>query len=128
MGLVLGGEGPSFRLLEQAAPYGHPDSVLFWTPEHQLAGFPNYDRIFETRAIPASPDPFPLPQRLRDFSGLSYEIEGESYDLEAFLKHNRVAGLLVLKDGSIVLEEYRLGHRPETPWVSYSVAKSVDCS
>ncbi len=109
----------------QAAAYGHPDSVLFWTPEQQLAGFPNYDRIFETRAIPAGSDPFPLPRRLRDFSGLSYKVEERSYDLEAFLEHNRVAGLLVLKEGSIVLEEYRLGHRPETLWVSYSVAKSV---
>ena len=40
---------------EQAAPYGHPDSVLFWTPEQQVAGYRNLDKIFPTRRIKAEP-------------------------------------------------------------------------
>ena len=108
-----------------AHDYGHPDSVLFWTPEQQLAGFPNYERLFETRTVSASPKPLPLALDSADLSGVLYEVDGRTYDLEAFLEHNRVAGLLVLREGAIVLEEYRLGHGPETTWVSYSVAKSV---
>jgi CubicO group peptidase (beta-lactamase class C family) len=38
---------------------------------------------------------------------------------------NRVAGLLILKDGKVVLEDYELGAGPATRWASFSMAKSV---
>jgi CubicO group peptidase (beta-lactamase class C family) len=38
---------------------------------------------------------------------------------------NRVSGLLVLKDGKIVLERYAMGRNPQERWTSFSVAKSV---
>ncbi len=120
-----GRDGPGVAVGDSVPNFGHPDSVLFWSPEQQLAGFPNYDQIFDTRAVAPSSDPFPLPSRPRDFSDLRYQVDGISYSLEDFLTHNRVAGLLVLKEGAIVLEEYRMGHRSEAPWVSYSVTKSV---
>jgi CubicO group peptidase (beta-lactamase class C family) len=37
----------------------------------------------------------------------------------------RTTGLIVLKDGRIVLERYGLGRRPQDRWTSFSVAKSV---
>ncbi len=43
---------------------------------------------------------------------------------EYFTKQ-RVAGLLVIKDGRIVYERYGLGNDETTRWVSFSVAKSV---
>jgi CubicO group peptidase (beta-lactamase class C family) len=108
-----------------AVHFGHPDSVLFWTPDQELAGFRNYDLIFPTRTIRASEHPFPLPERIRDLSGVLYEVDGATFDLAAFRAHNHIAGLLVIKDGGIAHEEYDLGNGPETKWVSYSVAKSV---
>ena len=33
--------------------------------------------------------------------------------LDAFMKDNRISGVLVLKDGEIVLEKYALGRKPE---------------
>ena len=125
IGACTGGETSDTPAIAGGPPFGHPDSVLFWTPEQQLAGFPNYDQIFDTRALAPSADPFPLPSRPTDFSELQYEVDGTSYSLEDFLTHNRVAGLLVLDGGEIVLEEYRMGHEPDVPWVSYSVTKSV---
>jgi len=107
------------------AHFGHPDSVLFWGPDQKLAGFRNYDRIFPTRSIRPSTRPFPLPSKHQDLSGIRYELDGSTFDLAAFREHNRIAGLLVIKDGSVVHEEYRLGNGPDTKWVSYSVAKSV---
>jgi CubicO group peptidase (beta-lactamase class C family) len=104
---------------------GHPDSVLFWRPEQQLASFRNYARIFPTRVIRASASPFPLPRALRDLSGVRYDVGGDTFDLADFRVHNHLAGLLVLDDGRIVHEEYNLGNGPDTKWVSYSVTKSV---
>jgi CubicO group peptidase (beta-lactamase class C family) len=110
---------------DDAASFGHPDSVLFWSPEQQLAGFRNYDRIFHTSVVEAGDAPSPLPSRPHDFGGLRYEVEGEVFDLAGFTRHNHVAGLLVIREGVAVLEQYGLGNGPETKWVSYSVAKSV---
>ena len=129
--VMCGGCSPSADLADfaeradDARNFGHPDSVLFWSPDQQLASFRNYDRIFATRAIPASHNPLALPERLRDLSRVRYEVDGDTFDLRGFKEHNHVVGLLAIKDGAIVLEEYERGNTPTTKWVSYSVAKSV---
>lgn len=116
---------PADTLAGDAAHFGHPDSVLFWTPDQELAGFRNYERIFPTRVVRAGAHPLELPARPRDLSRIRYEVEGDTFDLEGFEEHNHVAGLLVLEDGAVVHEEYALGNGPATKWVSYSIAKSV---
>lgn len=101
------------------------DSVLLTRGDRQIAAFSNFDRIFPTRTIDAGDRPFPLPARPVDLSELRFEAGGDSFDLESFIEHNHISGLLVLKDGEIALERYARGSTPETKWVSYSVAKSV---
>ncbi len=54
----------------------------------------------------------------------SYEIQGETRNLERFLEETDTSGLLVMRDGQIVHEEYALGSSRETRWISWSVAKS----
>lgn len=113
------------EIVYDAANFGHPDSVLFWNPDQQLAGFRNYDRLFPTRTIAASDSVLPLAVQLRDVSQLRYQVEGDTFDIQGFREHNRIAGLLAIKDRTIVLEEYDRGNTPGTKWVSYSVTKSV---
>jgi CubicO group peptidase (beta-lactamase class C family) len=48
-----------------------------------------------------------------------------TYSLMEYLDLNRVAGLLVLRDGQIVMERYRLGNTETTRWMSMSIAKSI---
>ena len=50
---------------------------------------------------------------------------GKEYNLEQFLELNRVSGLLVLADGRIKIERYRLGNTDRTRWMSMSIAKSI---
>ena len=70
------------------------------------------DKIYPTRPIPASGDPYPLPERPVDVSRLHYEIEGETFDVTGFIEHNHVAGLLVIKRGEVVVERYAQGNTP----------------
>lgn len=56
---------------------------------------------------------------------MHFESAGKNCDLFDYLAYNRVAGLLVLKDGRIALEDYELGAGPATRWASFSMAKSV---
>jgi CubicO group peptidase (beta-lactamase class C family) len=104
---------------------GTPDSLLFWRGEQQLAGYRGIDEVFPTRVIEAGDDPYPLPSRPVDFSQLTFTVGADTFDLERFIEHNSIVGLLVIKDGAIALERYERGNAPDTKWVSYSISKSV---
>ena len=91
---------------DDVANLGHADSVLFWTHEEKLAGFRNYDRLFPTRPVVTDSSVLDLPTRLLDFGELTYAVNGDTFDIQGFREHNRVAGLLAIKNGTIVLEEY----------------------
>ena len=83
------------------------------------------DKIYPTRPIRASPNPYPLPERLVDLTELSYEFEDEAYNTAGFLEANHVVGLLAIKRGEVVLERYAHGVTRDTRWYSFSIAKSV---
>lgn len=108
-----------------AVALGAPDSLLFWRGEQQLEGYRHMDRVFPTRVIEAGDRIHALPDNPVDFSRLTFEAGGETYDLERFVEENAIVGLLVLKDGEIALERYEDGNTPDTKWVSYSISKSV---
>jgi CubicO group peptidase (beta-lactamase class C family) len=105
--------------------FGHLENVLNWTPEQQLRGYRNMDRIYPTRIVAAGPVPFPLPMRRFDASGVTYVVDGATFDTERFMRHNNVVGLLVIHDGAVALERYARGNGTDTRWYSFSVAKSI---
>jgi len=99
------------------------DGVL--TPELAINTFRNIDRLFPTRPIPRAPTPRPLLPAGTPLGSVRFNDRGRRYRLEDYLELNRVAGLLVLKDGRIVLERYRYGNSERTRWMSMSIAKSI---
>lgn len=105
--------------------FGSPDNVLFWTPEQQVAGYRNADRIFPTRTIRAGDAVLALPQALVDLGHVRFQLGNSSMTVDDYFQRQSVAGLLVIKDSKIVYERYGLGNTPNSKWVSYSVAKSV---
>lgn len=99
--------------------------ILFWSGDQQIAGFRNIPLLSPVRHVSRGTDVMPLPRAERDFSALRYDVNGESFDLSDYMQRNHVGGLLVLKDGQIVLEQYGLGNNEDTQWVSFSMTKSV---
>ncbi len=99
------------------------DGVL--TPELAVNTFRNIDRLFPTRTVPRASTPLPLPPAATPLGGVSFHDRGKRYDLEDYLELNRVAGLLVLKNGRIALQRYRFGNSERTRWMSMSIAKSI---
>ncbi len=95
------------------------------TPELAATTFRNIDRLLPTRTVHASSHPLPLPPAAAPLGSVRISDKGQSYDLEQYLTPNRVAGLLVLQDGRIKTERYRLGATRQTRWMSMSVAKSI---
>jgi CubicO group peptidase (beta-lactamase class C family) len=95
------------------------------TPEQAVRTYRNIDRILPTRTVARSATPIPLPPADRPLRAVRFSDAGRRYTLDEYLELNRVAGLLVLKDGRIALERYRFGNTRRTRWMSMSVAKSI---
>ena len=108
-----------------AENFGPVGEVLFWTPEQQVAGYRNIDQISNVRWFKASEDPYPLTPAPRDLSSVTYEVEGQTFTVEDYIRDRRIAGLLVVKDDEVVFERYGLGNDENSRWISFSIAKSV---
>lgn len=93
-------------------------------PGEAVRALSTCDQLFPTRNVARAGTvrvlrAGPTLDRVEFFEG------GRTFDLNDFLSVNRVAGLLILKDGNIALENYELGIGPDTRWASCSIAKSV---
>ncbi len=95
------------------------------TPELAITTFRNIDRLFPTRVIAHGSAPYPLPAANTPLRDVTFTSQGKRYTLDAYLRLNRVSGLLVLKDGRVALEQYAYGNGPRTRWMSMSIAKSI---
>lgn len=105
--------------------FGPPEAMLFWTPEQKVAGFRNMDKMVWTRQISASDKPLPLKDAPADLSDVQLRYKGAEMTIYAFLNSEKVAGLLIIQDGAIAYEYHGLGNSQDTPWLSFSVTKSI---
>ena len=87
--------------------------------------FRNTDRLYPTRRIATGGTPYPLPAAKRQLQQLNFNSGTTAVDLPTYLSLNRVAGLLILKDGKVVNETYQYGNTARTRWMSASIGKSV---
>ncbi len=94
--------------------------VLFWSQAQRDQNFPHMEKIFPGHVVKAGGKVHPLP------AGKPLAIP--EADLDAFIARQNVAGLIVLKDGRIVLERYARGYSKEGRYTSFSVAKSFTSS
>jgi CubicO group peptidase (beta-lactamase class C family) len=98
------------------------DDFLMWPPCLQSYGYRNVDRLFATRTI-RSGSPRELP-RGREVQ-VQVPVDGQALSLAQFMDRNNVAGLLAIRDGSVVLERYGLGLQAEERWSTMSTVKSM---
>ena len=92
--------------------------VLFWSIPQRDAAFRAMDRItflVKSRIVPAGKDVYPL------LTGAPLDV---GIDVDAYIKDQRTAGLVIIQDGKIRLEKYGLGFSGDGRWTSFSVAKS----
>jgi CubicO group peptidase (beta-lactamase class C family) len=94
-------------------------------PDIAVNTFRNIDRLFPTRVVHRGKTVFPLPKAAHPLSDVHFQSNGKKWDLFDYLAVNRVAGLLVLKNGEIAYEDYEFNNSEKTHWMSMSVAKSI---
>jgi CubicO group peptidase (beta-lactamase class C family) len=94
-------------------------------PDIEVATFENSELLYPSNTVMRGGDVRPLMLGAHQIKSVHFESAGKNYDLVDYLADNRVAGLLVLKNGQIALEDYELGAGQQTRWASFSMAKSV---
>jgi CubicO group peptidase (beta-lactamase class C family) len=90
-------------------------NVLFWTQDQRDNGFRALEKLATVRTIAAGGPVHAFGQ------GTPIKLD---LDIDAYMKSQRNAGLLIIQDGKIRFEKYALGYGPEGRWTSFSVAKS----
>jgi CubicO group peptidase (beta-lactamase class C family) len=95
-------------------------------PGVEVVTFEHSDSLFPVNRVPRGGGAVrPLTPASTPLKNVHFQSRGQPYDLFDYLADNRVAGLLVLKNGKVALEDYELGAGPDTRWISFSMAKSV---
>ncbi len=101
--------------------------IMHLYDEDKIANnFINMNKLFTTsEPIQPSSKAKPLPKSDKPFSLPStFYFEDKDQDLNAALKHFKTDGLLIIKEGEVVYEEYFNGNSQTTRHISWSVAKS----
>lgn len=103
-----------------------PDTpnILFWTPEQQSSGYRSIETIYKSETIERGTEVHALPKADREIAP-TWTHDGRTWTVEDYMAAHRVSGVMVLKDGKILLERYGMNRLPEERWTSFSMAKSV---
>jgi CubicO group peptidase (beta-lactamase class C family) len=99
-------------------------SSWFYDESVRVGSFSNLDKLLPHYTLEKAASPLPLPAAA-DIPKFEYRFEDRTYTLDDFLARQRITGLLVIKDGQILLERYQYDRKPEDRFVSHSMAKSL---
>ncbi len=90
-------------------------NVLFWTVDQRDTAFRQMEKLVDAHVIKAG-------GKVRTFGeGAAIKLD---LDVDAYMKNQRNAGLIIIQDGKIRFEKYALDHDKNGRWTSFSVAKS----
>jgi CubicO group peptidase (beta-lactamase class C family) len=113
--------------LGKAEGYPHqrlaPDFSLL-IDKYKIGNFTSMDQIFWPREI-ASAAPARTLSKASEAFAVRYEYGGRTFTIEDILARQRITGLLILKDESIVYEAYQYDRTATSKFASFSMAKTV---
>ncbi|HPA38588.1 MAG TPA: serine hydrolase [Phenylobacterium sp.] len=99
-------------------------AVLSWTPDEQKWGYKHMEEINPTHVFKRGATVHALPMAQTQIDP-KWTHDGKTWDTASYMAAMRTSGVLVLKDGKVILERYGLDRGPNDRWTSFSVAKSV---
>ncbi|TAJ33361.1 MAG: class C beta-lactamase-related serine hydrolase [Reyranella sp.] len=99
------------------------EDFLLLPPSIQPYAYRIVDSLFAHRVIRRGPAPRELPRG--EEIAPRYAADGREHEVASFMDRNRVVGVLVLRDGKVVLERYGLGLGEHDRWSTMSTVKSM---
>jgi CubicO group peptidase (beta-lactamase class C family) len=90
----------------------------------RVGAFSNLDKLlpYHTLKKPAAPSPL---RRAAAEPAFTYRFNNQTYTIDDYLAHQRTTGLLVIRDGEILVERYQYDRTDANRFVSHSMAKSL---
>ena len=107
-----------------AAPPTLSQTPLSWSPEQQAWGYRHMEDAFPVKVAARGDHVRALPRASRQIDP-KWTRDGQPQSISSYMTAHHTSGLMVLKDGKVVLERYGLGRKPDERWTSFSVAKSI---
>jgi CubicO group peptidase (beta-lactamase class C family) len=92
--------------------------------QEQVSNFRDWSMIYPVRVIRRSAKPQPFARGVDFTLPETFDLSGTALNTRGFLDEVETTGLLILKDGQTVFEEYWRGNDATTQSVSFSVVKS----
>ncbi|WP_299328201.1 serine hydrolase [Parasphingopyxis sp.] len=123
LAITLGGTAHAQEAAEAESNIPTDTNVLMWTQPQRDFGFPRMEELAPVRTVPNG-DTFREIPRGPDLA-IAFEVEGEPWTVEQYLEDQRAAGIVIVHNGQVRFERYRMGADVDTRWTSFSVAKSL---
>ncbi len=98
----------------------------FFDERVRVGSFSNLDKLYPHNRLAKAVSPLPLPKAASEVN-FRYKFENRTLSVDDFLERQRVTGLLIVKDGEILLERYQYDRLPTHRFLSHSMAKSLVC-
>jgi CubicO group peptidase (beta-lactamase class C family) len=116
---------PDEDILGKAEGYPIGTVQNWFNDEHVRVGsFSHLDDILSYFRVEKSTSALPLP-KAADVPQLGYRFKEQAYTIDDFLAHQRITGLLIIKDGKILAERYQYDRKDGDRFISHSMAKSI---
>jgi hypothetical protein len=117
---------PDEDILGKADGYPVGTSENWFYDEHVRVGsFSHIDKVIPYYyTLHKSASPLRL-AKVATAPDLRYRFEQQDYTIDNFLAHQRITGLLAIKDGQILAERYQYDRKDRDRFISHSMAKSI---
>ncbi len=108
---------------EKGYPVGSR-SNWFYDEAVRVGSFSRLDTIWPHNILARAQTPSEL-KRAAEPPAFQYSFEGKKCSIDDYLEHQRVTGLLIIKEGQILVERYQYERTEKDRFVSQSMAKSL---
>ena len=120
--LKLNSSGPDAEKLGQSSGFPPCPSALT-KPECRVGTWSANEKMGTTELVRASGNALPL-SFLKSPPKIEYQSGFSTKTVDDYLLESKATGLIILKDGQVVLERYQYDRKPEMRFRSFSMAKT----
>jgi CubicO group peptidase (beta-lactamase class C family) len=122
MGAALA--APDENLLGKEAGYPVGTVNTFGQDRFKVGSLTAMDQVFTFNPIRKGNGRFEF-RRVAEEPAITYQFKGSTYSIDDYLARQRVTGLLVIKNGEILIERYQYGRKDSDRFYSMSMGKSI---
>lgn len=123
--------GPDrWRYADITGRYATATPATWWRTENSVDSFSRLDQILDSRLSPGAPPGAASPvDRAHAEPAIRYRGAGPKgtgqFSLDEYCARNPVTGLLIAREGQVLVERYQYGRGPEHRMTSFSMAKTL---